>query len=193
VWPVSFTSLSILGWRCYRQKKFLQTFPLLLTQFNSSLIWGNLAAFEVGYFYLKITQNQFMKGDMGGQRDLLITGYLEFMTFLAPLNLFLYSWRFWRELEQSVSNRVLKIISRGFEIFTIAVFPPAFYALIFAWIYTNQEYLYLTAHFELAKSNRVGNKNSALSKTMDIFGPIMNIMSCGILSLVVCLVFKLSR
>ena len=134
-----------------------------------------------------------MKGDMGGQRVLLITGYLEWMQFLAPLNLFLYSWRFMRELEQSVSNRVLKIISRGFEIFSISVFPPAFYAVIFAWIYTNSEYIYYAARLDLKKAHRVGSKNSALSKTMDSFGPIMNVMSCVILGLVVILVFKLSR
>ena len=156
-------------------------------------MWGCLAAYQVGVYHYNITRTQIMKGDMGSQRDLLITGFLQWMIALAPLNLFLYSWRFLRELEQSVSNKVLKNICRGFEIFTIVVLPPAFYAVVLAWIYSNQEYIYYAAHLEPIKMNHWGGKNQWLSLAIDIFNPLMNVISCSILGLVVLLVFKLSR
>jgi hypothetical protein len=40
VWPISLTTLVFLGFRCYKEKKLIEALPLLMTQFNSALVWG---------------------------------------------------------------------------------------------------------------------------------------------------------
>ena len=115
------------------------------------------------------------------------------MVYIAPLNLFLYTWRFLRELEQSVSNKVLKIICRGFEIFTIAVLPVAFYAILTVYIYLNGEYTYYGAKLEIKKATHVGHISTKLGLVLTFLNPIVAVLSCLILGMVVFLVLKLSR
>ncbi len=193
VFPVSFTSLSILGMRCYRQKKFLETLPLLFTQFNASLMWGCLAAYEIGLFHFNITRTQIMKGSMGSLREIEIKFFLQWMIYIAPMNLFLYTWRFLRELEQSVSNKVLKHICRGFEILTIVVLPPAFYAIITGMLYAGGEEEYYGAKLEIKKATHAGKISSKFGLVLVFLNPIVTVTACLILGLVVFLVFKLSR
>ena len=56
VFPVPLTTLTVLGIRCYKEGRFLAALPLLATQFNSALIWGCLAIFEVDVFNYRINQ-----------------------------------------------------------------------------------------------------------------------------------------
>ncbi len=44
VWPVALTTLVTLGYKCVKDKRFVDALPLLATQFNSALIYGCLAA-----------------------------------------------------------------------------------------------------------------------------------------------------
>jgi hypothetical protein len=76
VFPTSFFSTFLLSWKSYKQKKLLETLPLLLSQFNSCLIWGSLGAVTIGKFNYGINGTQLIRGNMGGMRDLIITGFL---------------------------------------------------------------------------------------------------------------------
>ena len=104
VFPVSLTTLVALGIRCYREKRLRESLPLLATQLNSAIIWGSSAAGQVGYFYYGITGTQILKGDPYSLRNWMIGIFLFNLIFLEPLNLFLYTWRFVRELEQGEKN-----------------------------------------------------------------------------------------
>ena len=64
VWPVSLTTLCVIGYRCVRDKRFIDALPLLATQFNSALIWCCQAAYFVGFFNNKIdAEARILKGD----------------------------------------------------------------------------------------------------------------------------------
>lgn len=54
LWPIPLTTLVVLGYRCKRDKRFLEALPLLTTQLNSALIYGCLAAKQVGFFNIRI-------------------------------------------------------------------------------------------------------------------------------------------
>ena len=104
VWPVPLVTLVALGIRCYREQRLRESVPLLATQLNSAIIWGCLAAIEVGYFNYKINGVPILKGDFLSLRNWTIRNFLIDLIFLEPLNLFLYTWRFLRELEQGENN-----------------------------------------------------------------------------------------
>jgi hypothetical protein len=106
--PVSLTTLIALGWRCYRERRLLQALPLLATQLNSAFIWACLAAYQVGYFNFPINGTRIQNDGLTSLRRILIGSFLSKLIFLEPLNLFLYTWRFLSELEQSVSKPAAK-------------------------------------------------------------------------------------
>jgi hypothetical protein len=94
-----------------------------------------MVANQIGEFNYKINGTLLMKGYVGSFRNLYITYYISLLYYLGPLNLFLYTCCFLRELQQSATNKVLKQIYRWFAIISIAVLPLAFYSLVSAWIY----------------------------------------------------------
>jgi hypothetical protein len=69
MWPISLTTLMVLGVRSCKQKRFKPAIPLLATQLSSALIWGCLAAFEVGKFNFFINGNNIRRGDQTGFRN----------------------------------------------------------------------------------------------------------------------------
>ena len=76
VWPVSTASFFVLGYRCFRKGRFMESLPLLVTEFNSALIWGGLAANSIGEFNYKINGKILMQGGTGSMRNLVITGFI---------------------------------------------------------------------------------------------------------------------
>jgi hypothetical protein len=97
---VTLITLVALGIRCYREERLRESLPLLATQLNSAIIWGCLAAGEVGYFNFEINGTHILKGDPFSLRNFMIRTFLFNLILLEPLNLFLYTWRFLPELEQ---------------------------------------------------------------------------------------------
>ena len=93
-------TLVALGIRCYREERLRESLPLLATQLNSAIIWGCSAAYQVGSFNYSINGAHILKGDFYSLRNFLIPNFLYLLIYLEPLNLFLYTWRFLRELEQ---------------------------------------------------------------------------------------------
>ena len=100
VWPVPLVTLVTLGIRCYREERLRDSLPLLATQLNSAIIWGCFAAGQVGAFNLFINGTPILKGYYLSLRNFMIRTSLFNLIFLEPLNVFLYTWRFLRELEQ---------------------------------------------------------------------------------------------
>ena len=74
------------------------------------------------------------------------------MAFVAPLNLFLYSWRFLRELRADTESKAVKKLYRGVELTTIILLPAAFYTIVPMWAYFNALHLYYLAREEYKKS-----------------------------------------
>ena len=107
VWPVSLITLVALGIRCYREERLRESLPLLATQINSAIIWGCLAAGQVGLFTNKINGIHILKGDTFSLRNWIIQEFLQNLIYLEPLNIFLYTWRFLRELEQGEKNTLI--------------------------------------------------------------------------------------
>jgi hypothetical protein len=49
-----------------------------------------------------------MKADISSLRNIMIPEFLFNLIYLEPLNLFLYAWRFLRELEKEEKNLFMK-------------------------------------------------------------------------------------
>ena len=128
VWPVSLATFVVLGVRCYKKKILQESIPLLATQFNSALIWGCLSAVQVGHFNLLINGTPILKGDHYPLSRFMIPDFLMFMIYLEPLNLFLYTWRFMRKLEQEEKNSIIKIFTSGSHAFRLWSCPLPLYA-----------------------------------------------------------------
>ncbi len=132
--PVSLTTLIALGWRCYRERRLLQALPLLATQLNSAFIWACLAADQVGHFNHSINGTQIQNDDKLSLRNIMIGTFLFNLIYLEPLNLFLYTWRFLSELEQSVSKPAAKTLIKWFARISILLIPAAFISIVTAYI-----------------------------------------------------------
>lgn len=74
-----------------------------------------------------------MEGNIGSFRNIFITSFIQNLIFLEPLNLFLYTWRFLRELEQSATSKIVKKLYKWLEFTTIALIPLAFYTTVLVW------------------------------------------------------------
>ena len=135
VWPVSVTTLCVIGYRCVREKRFIDALPLLATQFNSALIWACTSAFFVGFFNHKIDKDAtILKGDSTSLRNITIESTLVSLIYLEPLNLFLYTWRFLSQLDREETNTFLKRLYRWFTPMSIVLLILAFNSIVLAGI-----------------------------------------------------------
>jgi hypothetical protein len=130
MFPVPLITLAVLGVRCIKQGRFLDALPLLFTQFNSALVWGCLAAEQIGVFNTKINFGKILKGGYFSLQNLMLNEFFINMTFFLPLNLFLYTWRFLKELEQEADSKICKKCYRWFAYITILLVPLAFYTIV---------------------------------------------------------------
>jgi hypothetical protein len=64
----------------------------------------------------------------------MITAFLLYFIYLEPLNLFLYTWRFLKELEQSVSKPAAKTFLKWFARISIILIPATFISIVIAYI-----------------------------------------------------------
>ena len=115
------------------------------------------------------------------------------MTYFEPLNLFLYSWRFLRELELETTSPALKKFYKWFSIFSIWIIPACFLLLV-PWLnIVNSKFLYYEARLQLKTAAIYQKRFNEVATAVDYLGPITNLISCLILGLVVHLVLKLSK
>ncbi len=142
VWPLSLITLIALGWRCYWECRLLQALPLLATQLNSTLIWACLGAYEIGYFNLQINGTHIQKDGYLSLRNVTIDYFLFSLIYLEPLNLFLYTWRFLSELEQSFSEPAAKTFFKWFARISILIVPAAFISIVTAFIVEGSRFNY---------------------------------------------------
>ncbi len=155
--PVSLTTLIALGWRCYRERRLLQALPLLATQFNSAFIWACLAAYQVGYFNTEINGTQIQNDGRNSLHNVMINTFLQFLIYLEPMNLFLYTWRFLSELEQSVSKPVTKTFLKWFARISILLIPSAFISIVTTYIVEYARNNYYLLHLKQEQANHYFN------------------------------------
>ena len=129
IWPITLATFTVSSFRALKKHKFVQSLPLLLTQLNSLAIWLCLAIGETGFFNWKVTGVRLLYGDPTGYRKYLITSFLWNLIFFEPLNLFLYSWAFLKEIEESENDEKTKKYYKWFRISSIIVIPLAFVSL----------------------------------------------------------------
>ena len=115
------------------------------------------------------------------------------MTYFEPLNLFLYSWRFLRELELETTSPALKKFYKWFSIFSIGIIPAGFLLLVPWFVCANAKYLYYEARLEFKTAAIYQKRYNEIATAVDYLGPITNLISCVILGLVIQLVRKLSK
>ena len=155
--PVTFTTLVTLSWRCYRERRFLQALPLLATMLNSALIWACLSTYMVGHFSNTINGTQILKDGSNSLPNLLIKNFLINLIYLEPLNLFLYTWRFLSELEQSVTNPISKTFLKWFARISIFLIPPALITVVVTWIFVRAKWSYYILHLNPQKEKHYSN------------------------------------
>ena len=193
MFPVPLVTLSVLGVRCIKQGRFLDALPLLFTQFNSALVWSCLVAEQIGVFNTDINFGRIMKGGYFSLRNLMLNEFFINMTFFLPLNLFLYTWRFLKELEQEADSKIYKTFYRWFAYITILLVPLAFYTLVPAMLVEKSQYLYYNVHDKPAKYTRHYEIYIDLFKANLVLAPLTNLLSCLILCFVLKLIYNLSK
>jgi hypothetical protein len=87
----------------------------------------------------------------------MIDIFLVNLIYLEPLNLFLYTWRFLSELEQSVSKPAAKTFLKWFSRISILFIPPAFISILTAFIVEYARYNYYKVHLKLEEANYYNN------------------------------------
>jgi hypothetical protein len=123
----------------------------------------------------------------------MIEIFLLNVAYLEPLNLFLYTWRFLSELEQSVSRPAVKTFLKWFTRISILLIPAAFISIVTAFIVENARSEYYDYHSNLEEAIYYYNIAFPLYKTIEILGPATNLTSCLILAMVIWQVIKMSR
>jgi hypothetical protein len=134
-----------------------------------------------------------MKPSFFSLRGLMTTGFLRDLIYLEPLNLFLYAWRFLRELEEEEENKTFKMCFRGFSLVSIVLLPLAFYCIVPTYIVENSRWYYYAFHVQPRMEQHYYFIELALWKTINILGPVTNLISCLILVLVIRHIYKLSK
>jgi hypothetical protein len=81
----------------------------------------------------------------------MIDAFITNVIFLEPLSLFLYTWRFLKELEQEADSKIVKAFYRWFAYITIVLVPLAFYCIVTALLVEKSQYLYYYFHQKNAK------------------------------------------
>ena len=119
---------------------------MLATQLNSAFIWGCSAAGRVGEFNYSIGGYSILKGEFDSLRNILILSFLKNLIYLLPLNVFLYSWRFMREIEMEEQNSIIKKCFRWFARISIVILPTAFISIVSAYIYEKTMFSYYFLH-----------------------------------------------
>ena len=142
---MSLTSFVILGVRSYREKRFLETLPLLTGQFVSAFIWGCSAAYQVGSFSYGINSIQITKGDRSSLRNIMIENFLYQLIYLQPINLALYTWRFLRELEEDERNSKIKNCFKKFAR-KLLLIPVSYLCIVPAYIVASSMAFYYAIH-----------------------------------------------
>ena len=104
--------------------------------------------------------------------------------YLEPLNLFLYTWRFWDTLETEDSSDKVSCFYRWFSRTTIFVVPACFYAIYAAFVIEyNKEEIYFYKG-EIKKSNLHKDKALALMIAIGYITILCNLLSCLVMLLV---------
>jgi hypothetical protein len=122
----------------------------------------------------------------------MIDGFLINLIYLEPLNLFLYTWRFLSELEQSFIKPAAKTFLKWFAHISILFIPSVLISVVIAAIVESARYDYYLFHLKKEKDHYASISN-ALFKAVGILGPLTNLISCLILAFVIVLVAKMSR
>ena len=89
-----------------------------------------------------------MKGDSLSLRKITITYLLQYLIYLQPLNFFLYTWRFLRELEEEAKNSVTKKIIRWYARITIVLAPFFTLFIVTVYIVATSRALYYRVHLD---------------------------------------------
>ena len=97
-----------------------------------------------------------LKGDHYPLRRFMIPDFLMYMIYLEPLNLFLYTWRFMRELEQEEKNHLIKNFYKWFPFISILILPVAFVCIVIAYTVETAKYDYYVFHREFNNAYQHG-------------------------------------
>ncbi len=87
-----------------------------------------------------------MKPNFFSLRGFMTTGFLGDLIYLEPLNLFLYAWRFLRELEELENNKTVKTCYKAFSLVSIFLLPLAYYCIVPTYIVENNKWFYYSFH-----------------------------------------------
>jgi hypothetical protein len=105
----------------------------------------------------------------------------------------LYTWRFLKELEQTTDSKLVQLFLKWFARISIVLIPTALTSIVLAWIVEGSKYEYYIAHLSKSEATHYRRIALPLEKTMNSLGPLTNLISCFILTMVVYKVVKLSK
>ena len=193
LWPVSLATVLIFGYRSFRAKKFVESLPLLLSQLNAALIWSLQASYSVGQFNSSINGKHLIKGSFYSMRTISIIVLLSNAYYLEPLNIFLYTWRFFRVIEQDEPKKWLKLFYRWFARITIFVLPLSTYALFIGFLITESKSLYSVVHAQIKEADHYEALSNYFLDLIGYLTIVTNLVSCIILILVLRLITKITK
>ena len=108
--------------------------------------------------------------------------------FLEPLNLFLYTWRFFATLEHEAQNKHIKLFYRVFALVAIILIPAAFYGVFAGFVIEKSKYLEYLAEDRFREADIYKTKTLKLQETIGYLTVVCNVISSLTMSLVLRLV-----
>ncbi len=151
-------------------------------------MWACLGALEVGDLNYNINGSSIQKDGPLSLHNFMVDGFLINLIYLEPLNLFLYTWWFLPVLEESVSKPTTKTFLKWFAHTSILLIPSANVSLVVAYIIENARYGYYLFHSKIEEARYYYNIEHKLFKAVAILGPLSNLISCLIITMVILLV-----
>ena len=97
-----------------------------------------------------------MHGGMRSFRNEILTQFINNALFVEPLNLFLYTWRFLKQLRQEESNKILASVFKWLEKISIIVLPLGIILVYPAFNYIDGVDNYALTHPSSSSNNNLG-------------------------------------
>lgn len=139
VTPIALCTLLMLCYVAIREKQLREIFPFIFVEINMLFVWISTGAYFLFSNSIQYTELSFHKLAM----DTMLSDAIN----LAPLNVFMYSWRFLQCLEKEDQTFWQKFL-KWFTKISAWLIPITYYTIFIAFFLVNASSTYCGLHPE---------------------------------------------
>ncbi len=129
--PIAFCAAGKIVQHAWRDRKFTETFPLLLVQLNSVFVWTNKGCYQLFTPVVNLHSTIF--------RYQAIDSMLYYSLYLEPINCFLYTWRLLKTLENEKQGKT-KQACRLYRVISVWMVPIVYLLFYVAIVLVSAKY-----------------------------------------------------